>query len=403
MLGGEAMFYIFNEIKKRYIFDSVLEASDSQQKAITAIRNLVDFSISHHISGNLWKKYILYTLIYNENAYTLSIELNQETYGDINLAKMDIETYFMLYQKEYDFLMETKYFMFERKEKSYIALLIDSLYEKIEANLTFDNFYHTIINFYKTNGLADMAVYHAFRVDNGILKPIKNVLQITFDDIIGYDYQKKMLRENTEYFLANKPYNNVLLYGDAGTGKSSSIKALINEYFDKGLRIIEVYKHQMQEISKIVHTLKKRPYHYIIYMDDLSFEEDEIEYKYLKSVIEGGIEPKPENVAIYATSNRRHLIKETTQDNGNVFDDLHRNETQAEKLSLSYRFGLQLFYSSLTPEEFKQMVIEMAKKNHISYALDKLVKEAYAWQMRNGTLSGRCAEQFIKYISSKEK
>jgi predicted AAA+ superfamily ATPase len=246
-----------------------------------------------------------------------------------------------------------------------------------------------------------MAIYKAFRVADGILKPIKNVLNLSFKDLIGLDYQKKLLCENTENFILGKPYNNVLLYGDAGTGKSSSIKALINEYFDKGLRIIEVYKHQMAEISKIINKLKSRPYHYIIYMDDLSFEEDEIEYKYLKSIIEGGIEPKPENVVIYATSNRRHLIKETLKDNGDVFDDLHRNETQAEKLSLSYRFGLQIFYSSLSPEEFKSMVKKMAEDHNIQMDENVLVREAFAFQMRNGTLSGRCAEQFIKYLSNK--
>ena len=362
---------------------------------------MVGFSIEHGISGNLWKKYILYTLIYNENPYTLSIEMNQETIGDSNLVKMDFETFFSFYKKEYAFLNETKYFMFKRKEDNYLALLIDDLYNKIESNLTYDNFYNVMISFYKNKGVADMAIYHAFRVQEGELKPIKNVLKTTFKDIIGYEYQKNQLIENTLNFLNNKTYNNVLLYGDAGTGQSSSIKALLNEYFDKGLRIIEVYKHQMKEISKIIHKLKSRPYHYIIYMDDLSFEEDEIEYKYLKSVIEGGIEPKPNNVAIYATSNRRHLIKETTSDNGTVFDDLHRNETMAEKLSLSYRFGLQIYYSSLSPEEFKAMVIEMAKRNDIVYDTDKLLKEAFKWQMRNGSLSGRCAEQFIKYISNK--
>ena len=136
-------------------------------------------------------------------------------------------------------------------------------------------------------------------------------------------------------------------------------------------------------------------------MDDLSFEENEIEYKYLKSIIEGGIEPKPENVVIYATSNRRHLIKETTEDNGTVFDDLHRNATQAEKLSLSYRFGLQIFYSSLTPVEFRAMVLKMAEDHNIQMDEDLLIKEANKFQMRNGTLSGRCAEQFIKYLSNK--
>ena len=396
------MFYIMNQIKKDYILKKILSANDDINLAKEATGDLVSFSIEKGISGDLFKKYIIYTLIYNENSFTKSIEMNQEVIGDSNIIKDDFETYFDLYNKEFEFLKETKYFTFKRKEDSYLANLIDSLYEKIEKSNTYTNFTNSIMEFYKTKGVADMAIYRAFRVQDGILKPIKNVLNVKFDDLIGLDYQKKLLCENTEFFLEGKPYNNVLLYGDAGTGKSTSVKALLNTYFDKGLRIIEVYKHQMQEISKIIHTLKTRPYHYIIYMDDLSFEENEIEYKYLKSIIEGGIEPKPNNVVIYATSNRRHLIKETTSDNGTIFDDLHRNETQAEKLSLSYRFGLQIFYSSLTPEEFRKMVKEMAIRNDICMDEDKLIKEASAWQMRNGTLSGRCAEQFIKYVKNKK-
>jgi predicted AAA+ superfamily ATPase len=247
-----------------------------------------------------------------------------------------------------------------------------------------------------------MAVYKAFRVDDGKLKAIKNVLDVTFDDLIGYEEQKKLIKENTLNFIQGKSYNNVLLYGDSGTGKSTSVKALLNEYFDMGLRIIEVYKHQMEEISKIINKLKNRPYYYIIYMDDLSFEENEIEYKYLKSIIEGGIEPKPENVAIYATSNRRHLIKETMADNGGVFDDLHRSETQAEKLSLAYRFGLQIFYSSLSPAQFREMVKELALRNDIKVPLEEVIKEATKWELTYGSLSGRCATQFISYLVNKE-
>ena len=395
------MFYVMNEIKKAYILDSILNAKDDQNLAKIAVGNLVSFSIEHRITGNLYKKYILYTLIYNENSYTRSIELNQKIEGQSNIILMDYQEYFELYNKEFEFLKETKYFTFKRGEDTYLATLLDDLYNKIEHLNNYLNFVNVIEGFYKEKGLADMAIYKAFRVADGILKPIKNVLNLSFKDLIGLDYQKKLLCENTENFILGKPYNNVLLYGDAGTGKSSSIKALINEYFDKGLRIIEVYKHQMAEISKIINKLKSRPYHYIIYMDDLSFEEDEIEYKYLKSIIEGGIEPKPENVVIYATSNRRHLIKETIKDNGDVFDDLHRNETQAEKLSLSYRFGLQIFYSSLSPEEFKSMVKKMAEDHNIQMDENVLVREAFAFQMRNGTLSGRCAEQFIKYLSNK--
>ena len=395
------MLYLFNNIKKPEILDSVLNMKDDKTKAIN---KLIDFGISKGLTGNIWKKYIIYILVYNDNAYTRAIEKGLDTEGETSYLDSDLRYFFDLYNKKLDELGEVLDFNFQSKTKDrYLTKVINQIYEKInDSDFTFTSFKAAILDFYKNVGLADMAVYKAFRVADGILKPIKNVLDVTFDDLIGYDYQKELLKQNTINFINGKSYNNVLLYGDSGTGKSTSIKALLNEYFDDGLRIIEVYKHQMEEISKIINKLKNRPYYYIIYMDDLSFEENEIEYKYLKSIIEGGIEPKPENVAIYATSNRRHLIKETMADNGGVFDDLHRNETQAEKLSLAYRFGLQIYYSSLSPAEFKKMVTELAERNEIKMPLDEIIAEATKWELTYGSLSGRCAQQFINYLKNKE-
>jgi len=393
------MLYLFNNIKKPEILDSVLNMKDDKTKAIN---KLIDFGISKGLTGNIWKKYIIYILVYNDNAYTRAIEKGLDTEGETSYLDSDLRYFFDLYNKKLDELGEVLDFNFQSKTKDrYLTKVINQIYDKINDD-SYETFKKAILDFYKNVGLADMAVYKAFRVADGILKPIKNVLDVTFDDLIGYDYQKELLKQNTINFINGKSYNNVLLYGDSGTGKSTSIKALLNEYFDDGLRIIEVYKHQMEEISKIINKLKNRPYFYIIYMDDLSFEENEIEYKYLKSIIEGGIEPKPENVAIYATSNRRHLIKETMADNGGVFDDLHRNETQAEKLSLAYRFGLQIYYSSLSPAEFKKMVTELAERNEIKMPLDEIIAEATKWELTYGSLSGRCAQQFINYLKNKE-
>ena len=358
--------YLFNNINEKDILDSVLYAINTKKEddINNAISKLISFSTKWKLNGNVWKKYILYTLIENDNPYTRAIERGNEYEGENEFAISDLLKFYEYYNLDISIFKGIENYQFLKLTGShYVKDLIDELYKNIGN--TFESFKNVILNFYKTKGLGDMAIYKAFRVIDGNLIPIKHVLEVSFSDLIGYDEQKNLLRKNTEAFINNKPYNNILLYGDAGTGKSTSIKALINEYFDKGLRIIEVYKHQMQEISKIINTLKTRPYYYIIYMDDLSFEENEIGYKYLKSIIEGGIEPKPSNVAVYATSNRKHLIKETMADNGGVFDDLHRNETQAEKLSLAYRFGLQIYYSSLSPIQFREMVIELANRNNI--------------------------------------
>ncbi len=398
------MFYLFNTIKEKDILDSVLNAkyTNDDKDVDLALSKLVTFSTKWKLTGNLWKKYILYTLVNNDNPYTRAIEKNQEVLGESEFAIKDLEEFYNLYNLNAEFLNKVNNYNFLKNTGShYVRDLIDELYSNIDNS--FKSFKNAILSFYKEKGLGEMAIYKAFRVNDGNLEPIKHVLEVNFDDLIGYDYQKNLLKANTEAFINDKPYNNVLLYGDAGTGKSTSIKALINEYFDKGLRIIEVYKYQMQEIAKIINTLKSRPYYYVIYMDDLSFEENEIGYKYLKSIIEGGIEPKPSNVVIYATSNRKHLIKETTADNGTIFDDLHRNETQAEKLSLCYRFGLQIYYSSLSPTEFRNMVIELANRNDIDLDEKTLLLEANKFQMSNGTLSGRTASQFISYISEAYK
>jgi predicted AAA+ superfamily ATPase len=393
------MLYLFNNIKKPEILDAVLNLKND---SIKAINKLIDFGISKGLDGNIWKKYIIYILIYNDNSYTRAIEKGLDTDGQTSYLDLDLRYFYDLYHMKQDELGEAINFNFKSKSKDrYLTSAINYIYERITDD-SFDTFKKAILDFYKNVGLADMAVYKAFRVADGVLKPIKNVLDVSFDDLIGYEYQKNLLKENTINFIEGKPYNNVLLYGESGTGKSTSIKALLNEYFDKGLRIIEVYKHQMEEISKIINKLKNRPYHFIIYMDDLSFEEDEVEYKYLKSIIEGGIEPKPENVSIYATSNRRHLIKETMADNGGIFDDLHRSETQAEKLSLAYRFGLQIYYSSLNPAQFKEMVLELAKIHKIKMEEELLLKEASKWELTYGSLSGRCATQFVNYIINKE-
>ena len=390
------MLFLFNNIKRKDIFD-LIESNDNDM----LISKLLEFGLSEGLSGNLYKKFILYTLIYNDNSYTRIIEKGLKTEGETSYVDHDLKYFYDLYNKDIN-VEEIKDFKLKSiNGDKYLSRLINYLYDNINDN-TYDTFKNAILDFYKTKGLSDMAVYKAFRVDDGTLKPIKNVLDVTFDDLIGYEEQKRLIKENTLNFINGKNYNNVLLYGDSGTGKSSSIKALLNEYFDLGLRIIEVYKHQMEEISKIINKLKNRPYHYIIYMDDLSFEENEIEYKYLKSIIEGGIEPKPDNVAIYATSNRRHLIKETMADNGGVFDDLHRSETQAEKLSLAYRFGLQIFYSGLSPQQFKDMVKELAQRNDIKMPLDEIIKEATRWELTYGSLSGRCATQFISYLANKD-
>ena len=387
------MLYLFKNIKNKEIYNLLLNYQDKNLNELKSL--LYDFSLKNSLDGNILKKYILFTFIYNENYYTLKLERNKKSDLNLDALDNDLNEFYKLYNLNIN-LDELN--DFKLKNTSNLSIILDKMINKINS---YDSFKKEIINYYKINGVGDISLYKAFRINDSKLCPIEHVLNVSFDDLIGYDLQKELLIENTINFINNKPYNNVLLYGDSGTGKSTSIKALINKFFDKGLRIIEIYKHEIEKISQIISKLKERPYHFIIYMDDLSFEESEVEYKYLKSVIEGGIEEKPSNVVVYATSNRRHLIKETFKDNGDVFDDLHRNETQAEKLSLAYRFGLQIYYGSLSPEEFRNMVKELAERNDINLDEKTLILEASKFELTYGSLSGRCAQQFISYIANK--
>ena len=264
-------------------------------------------------------------------------------------------------------------------------------------------FKNILTQFYKEFGVGKLGLHKAFRVEHpeeeGVqIVPITNIAHVHLDDLVGYEIAKKKLIDNTRAFVEGRRANNCLLYGDAGTGKSSSIKAVLNQYYDQGLRMIEVYKHQFQDLNDVIAQIKNRNYKFIIYMDDLSFEEFEIEYKYLKAVIEGGLEKKPNNVLIYATSNRRHLVRETFKDKADRDEELHTNDTVQEKLSLVARFGVTIYFGSPDKKEFQMIVKELAKQNGIKMPEEQLLLEANKWELTHGGLSGRTAQQFIDYL-----
>lgn len=268
-------------------------------------------------------------------------------------------------------------------------------------------FMEDMISFYKDFGVGKLGLHKAFRVDRidgkAQIIPITNIAHVRLDDLVGYEIAKKKLIDNTEAFVQGRKANNCLLYGDAGTGKSSSIKGILNQYYEQGLRIIEVYKHQFQDLNEIISQIKNRNYKFIIYMDDLSFEEFEIEYKYLKAVIEGGLEKKPDNVLIYATSNRRHLVREQFSDKEGRRDDLHSSDTVQEKLSLVSRFGVTIFFCGPDKKEYQNIVRTLAERNGVKMDEDTLLLEANRWELQHGGLSGRTAQQFIDYLLGQQK
>ena len=354
---------------------------------------------NHYANGNLWHNYLTHYILSNDNVFSLLSERKEAPDGSLKfLAFHDFEIFMKLFRllDSVAGLEFIKNFAGDNKETQ-----ITKLSQKLAAANDAEEFFNYVCGFYKNFGVGIFAFNKAFRLGNNFLIPVpdENIGDVNFDDIIGYEIQKQELISNTKAFLAGKSANNVLLYGDGGTGKSTSVKALLNEYFSEGLRVIEIYKHQFKDILRLTASLRKRNYKFIIFIDDLSFEENEIEYKYLKAVIEGGIETKPENVLIYATSNRRHIIRETWNDRSDMEHngDIHRSDTVEEKLSLASRFGIAINFSAPTREEYHEIVIKLAEKAGLKFDLNELLKNADAWEIRHGGKSGRAARQFIDY------
>ena len=370
---------------------------------------LIKFGAEHGFYGNLWHCYITYMMVYDENPYSIDCEMQGQpggTFDDIALHDFSILKELFdcdLHSLNIDYDMDTvinfsdgghKDKVFNKRIRDRICELSVSL-EKCSDVYAFRDL---VVDFYKHFGVGMLGLHKAFRLDDdGSIIPIKRMTHVSLNDLVGYHLQKEKLTLNTNAFVSGRKANNCLLYGDAGTGKSTSIKALANEYYDKGLRIIEIYKHQFKYINKLISTIKNRNYKFIIYMDDLSFEDFEIEYKYLKAVIEGGLEKKPDNILIYATSNRRHLVREKFSDNTES-GDLHKSDTKQEKLSLSARFGVSIYYGAPTPKEYKEIVLALRDRNDIKMSDEEILSLANKWELSHNGLSGRTAQQFIDYL-----
>ncbi len=392
------------------------QISEVRDRFFSCMHDLVELAGNYGFENNLWHNYLTFLLVNNENIFSTACEIRGVTEGSLlSLARHDFAIFRELFACDFtelermlqagvfeEFLhyarTESTGKLFNRRIRDRICELSDQL-----ANAeTLEAFTEYMVSFYKEFGVGKLGLHKAFRVahvgDDVQIEPITNIAHVKLEDLVGYEIQKKKLIDNTEAFVEGRSANNCLLFGDAGTGKSSSIKAILNRYYDRGLRIIEVYKHQFQDLNEVIAQIKNRNYKFIIYMDDLSFEEFEIEYKYLKAVIEGGLEKKPDNILIYATSNRRHLIKESFRDNEELHGDLHSNDTIQEKLSLVSRFGVTIYFGSPDKKEFQQIVRTLAERNGIDMPEDQLLLEANKWELSHGGLSGRTAQQFVDYV-----
>lgn len=416
-LGKDSILYQLSDIF--HDFDTEQDSETHLiERIYEQIKALLDLSTSYGFDENLWHNYLTFLLLMNENSFTLVSEKQGAMDGSVNhFALNDCKVFKALFDFDFSsiekalgidcFTTISKYHAVAKKERMYnknVSEMVKSMSRQIEQAEDETEVFHVITSFYEQYGVGMFGLNKAFRIrskEDGVdFLPINNMETVVLQDLVGYEIQKQMLVDNTKAFVEGKPANNVLLYGDSGTGKSTSIKAIVNEFYKDGLRMIEIYKHQFKDLSNIIAQIKNRNYRFIIYMDDLSFEEFEIEYKFLKAVIEGGVETKPDNILIYATSNRRHLVKETWKDRDDMSDDgLHHSDTMQEKLSLVARFGLSICYEKPNQKNYFHIVCELAKKHpELQLSEEELCAEARKWELSHGGMTGRAAQQLINHL-----
>ncbi len=415
-LDDDEILRTFVDIYNKTEYINAPGCGDDYSLLHSVIGRLIELAGTYGFRGNLWHNYLTLLLVRNENVFSRACELR--TIGDCSLKKLAIHD-FMVFRELYRCDLNV---LSEYADMTVISMISDyrcdddsgvafnkrirdricELSERLAASISIDEFANELMEFYRRFGVGKLGLHKAFRIDQdgdrAVIVPITNIAHVKLDDIVGYESAKKQLTDNTEAFLKGRPCNNCLLFGDAGTGKSSSVKAILNKYYEDGLRIIEVYRHQFKDINDIIAQIKNRRYKFILYMDDLSFEDFETEYKYLKAVIEGGLEKKPPNVLIYATSNRRHLIKESFSDRDQWNGDVHKTDTMQEKLSLSARFGVKIYFGSPDKRQFNDIVLTLARRDGVTMPDEELLSEANRWELNHGGFSGRTARQFVDHL-----
>lgn len=422
---------LFTKVKTDPVLNSIAEILEAvakngfagQEAALRAelstdVHRILEVATTYGFRENLWAGYITELLMTDEHPLALVSEKREMPEGsasmflDMDLEKLRALLHFDFTELEaslHTALLSTlqQYQAVEKHERMYFRFISETV-NALREQLTAENadLHNVMKQFYHDYGVGMFGLNKAFRIRNAEdgtpeLIPINNLEQVHYEDLLGYEYQKKLIQDNVSAFVEGRASNNMLLYGDAGTGKSTSVKATLNEFYPKGLRLIEIYKHQFKDLSFVISQVKSRNYKFIIFMDDLSFEEFEIEYKYLKAVIEGGFETKPDNIMIVATSNRRHLIKENLSDRKDMIDqeDIHHSDTIEEKLSLVDRFGLNILFSRPTFDEYHQIVLRLAEKYHIDLPEEELIRRANTWSVRKGGYTGRIAQQFINSLA----
>lgn len=397
---------IFRDLLKDKVFSLFIKLLDSIEYSNEdgiirefQMKRYSKFVNALYKNGGNFTEYVLNFILEDENFYIVNYSKNRNTDKNIeeclkNELSIIQEISTMSPQKIKNMLT----YNHETGEYMQIPYFLPAW--NISENIDFYDEYTRRIADIENYGYGIYAKYYMFIIRNGAVVPVKNPDSIKLENMIGYELERKAVIDNTEALLSGKPASNVLLYGDAGTGKSSTVKAIANAYKDKGLRIIEISKKQLREIPFIMDSLSINPLKFIIFIDDLSFAKDDDEFGELKAILEGSVSARTSNIVIYATSNRRHLVKETFSDRDG--DDIHHNDTVQELISLSERFGLTVNFSKPDKKNFIDIVTGLAEQYGLNVPHDELVREAEKFVLRKSGRSPRAAKHFIEYMKTKE-
>lgn len=400
-------------MKERFLFYTFNDENISDGAALT--RRLVSFATEFGLEGNIWQHWLTYHLMTAENPFSLACERRQIRKDStlMQLAAPDLAVFRKLMHDDPENMPELLadyHSPYSGDTGTAPGRRITDLSSRLAGAGSEEEFGSTVIAEYEEYGAGVYSLYRAFRVSDSpaadnkggssLLVPIAEASDVRFDDLIGYESQKETLIANTEAFVNGQHANNVLLYGDSGTGKSTSVHALMHDYFNRGLRLVEIGKQHRNMLPQIMSEIKKRNYRFIIFLDDLSFEENESDYKELKAMLEGALETREDRVLIYATSNRRHLIRETWGDRSDMEyeEDIHRSDTMEEKLSLASRFGVTIYYPKPRPGQYLEIVRALAERKGIELKGKELDDAARKWELRHGGMSGRTASQLITWL-----
>lgn len=422
---GDQAFKVLRKIIKMVSADEITPKTVLKYHEFLSLLVKEGESEAKIIAGNLWKNHLLNLVLSDENPFSLKCETSGLA-GVGNSLKALVQQDLTELKRLYDFNFDELTAFLKEKRPDVDVRPFPSNYSPAKDGSDMEpEFYFTqryivkqkldesrdwmenledLAGFYKEVGCGKFGRFWGFilaETSDGIrLAGVPKLDPVRLSDLVGYESQKKQVLENTRQFVKGFSANNMLLYGDRGTGKSSTIKALIHEFGRNGLRMVEVPKYQLIYLREVIAELKGRPQRFIIFIDDLSFEEHEVEYKYLKAMLEGSLEAPPENVLIYATSNRRHLIREFHSD-ASGDDEIKARDTIQEKLSLSDRFGITVIYPSPDREEYLNIVEGLAKSRGIDIEPSKLRELALRWELWNNERSGRTARQFVDDLEGK--